>query len=252
MQSIKEHNLKANHNWSVIALRLYHSVCNLSKNTIWKQITTYRFECGHWCTLYAIYQRTQSESKSQHERCNVKRKQFCMQSIKEHNLKANHNPKREGSPWHRSVCNLSKNTIWKQITTAMAKKRIKGRLYAIYQRTQSESKSQLASANASSCASVCNLSKNTIWKQITTNSAVMFTTSPLYAIYQRTQSESKSQPRFGIVSVNPICMQSIKEHNLKANHNTWPSTMLSCNSVCNLSKNTIWKQITTQFGQLPR
>ncbi len=67
--------------------------------------------------LYAIYQRTQSESKSQLDTEGVETSLYCMQSIKEHNLKANH------------------NCFW-LISTPTA-------LYAIYQRTQSESKSQL-------------------------------------------------------------------------------------------------------------
>ncbi len=219
MQSIKEHNLKANHNCCSLVSCFIFSVCNLSKNTIWKQITTsINFYCGN-SFLYAIYQRTQSESKSQQP------------EIAQINI--------------GSVCNLSKNTIWKQITTSFGDSILVVRLYAIYQRTQSESKSQLnccdssrgnlcmqsikehnLKANHNSRAivykirySVCNLSKNTIWKQITTICM--------------------------LCKINCICMQSIKEHNLKANHNkrtTWNQN--NC-SVCNLSKNTIWKQITT-------
>ena len=92
--------------------------------------------------LYAIYQRTQSESKSQPKQFANASKAICMQSIKEHNLKANHN---------------------------------------------------LPEVDA--------------------------TVIDLYAIYQRTQSESKSQHVYGRVAKQCICMQSIKEHNLKANHN---------------------------------
>ncbi len=65
MQSIKEHNLKANHNCCMLYLYVF--------------------------VLYAIYQRTQSESKSQHVKKWHFAIKFCMQSIKEHNLKANHN-----------------------------------------------------------------------------------------------------------------------------------------------------------------
>ncbi len=142
MQSIKEHNLKANHN-SVAGTKITRiSVCNLSKNTIWKQITT--IDIGYF------------------QKC------VCMQSIKEHNLKANHNNLGCLESLSRSVCNLSKNTIWKQITTPRLSKRIRVCLYAIYQRTQSESKSQLLTTWRFLPVSVCNLSKNTIWKQITT------------------------------------------------------------------------------------
>ncbi len=196
MQSIKEHNLKANHN----ARGLWHyrkgSVCNLSKNTIWKQITTCWTKFSHYficmqsikehnlkanhnlgtrtqchTVLYAIYQRTQSESKSQLSNDNLLFNLICMQSIKEHNLKANHNKFFPRPHEMESVCNLSKNTIWKQITTILQPLAL-----PIF----------------------------------------------LYAIYQRTQSESKSQPQAQGKNAIVICMQSIKEHNLKANHNIFP------------------------------
>ena len=142
MQSIKEHNLKANHNCLIVLIERKRSVCNLSKNTIWKQITTQVALVKICGTLYAIYQRTQSESKSQREVNAIDDLQVCMQSIKEHNLKANHNEVAGIKQKDPSVCNLSKNTIWKQITTSDPKRIDQTHLYAIYQRTQSESKSQ--------------------------------------------------------------------------------------------------------------
>ena len=142
MQSIKEHNLKANHNELSSIKSSQDSVCNLSKNTIWKQITTPDVLFFVGGILYAIYQRTQSESKSQLALSLQMKFQVCMQSIKEHNLKANHNQLRSISIFKSSVCNLSKNTIWKQITTSSHNLWRKRNLYAIYQRTQSESKSQ--------------------------------------------------------------------------------------------------------------
>ena len=142
MQSIKEHNLKANHNSNKYGNWMPKSVCNLSKNTIWKQITTQVVWAKDATGLYAIYQRTQSESKSQPGQTTPTMSAICMQSIKEHNLKANHNSKLMTFFFGESVCNLSKNTIWKQITTARQSFVWNINLYAIYQRTQSESKSQ--------------------------------------------------------------------------------------------------------------
>ncbi len=142
MQSIKEHNLKANHNLALVLNPFLLSVCNLSKNTIWKQITTFDEYNVPGTTLYAIYQRTQFESKSQPPVKSKYRFWICMQSIKEHNLKANHNLTEEWLVKFGSVCNLSKNTIWKQITTMVGSQRLVKILYAIYQRTQFESKSQ--------------------------------------------------------------------------------------------------------------
>ena len=142
-----------------------------------------------------------------------------MQSIKEHNLKANHNQTRKLLTYDPSVCNLSKNTIWKQITTINVSSVMQLNLYAIYQRTQSESKSQRVAWCGAFVSSVCNLSKNTIWKQITTEGMSFAIDTFLYAIYQRTQSESKSQLWQHLPQTWLFCMQSIKEHNLKANHN---------------------------------
>ena len=271
MQSIKEHNLKANHNGLMVAEWTWSSVCNLSKNTIWKQITTSKWGNCKQSVLYAIYQRTQSESKSQRYLGIGLTPLICMQSIKEHNLKANHNVRTGILREVISVCNLSKNTIWKQITTADQQAKPHPALYAIYQRTQSESKSQpeqqaieaakicmqsikehnlKANHNSlshvfPSAQSVCNLSKNTIWKQITTCWRWCGNCGRLYAIYQRTQSESKSQLVLVTSTKWLVCMQSIKEHNLKANHNSCSILLNGVWSVCNLSKNTIWKQITT-------
>ena len=168
MQSIKEHNLKANHNSIAGGLAPELSVCNLSKNTIWKQITTVQYTTLYNHSLYAIYQRTQSESKSQLSGWILRGNWVCMQSIKEHNLKANHNKTNKGTGKQSSVCNLSKNTIWKQITTRVyidltrliCMQSIKEHNLKANHNDTEEAQSRIES--------VCNLSKNTIWKQITT------------------------------------------------------------------------------------
>ncbi len=144
--------------------------CNLSKNTIWKQITTRSFGGNKKWILDAIYQRTQSESKSQLALANASAQTNWMQSIKEHNLKANHNYLDYMPSVNATGCNLSKNTIWKQITTLLPKP----------------------------------------WFHLI-----------LDAIYQRTQSESKSQQFLVRAAPFRNWMQSIKEHNLKANHNVF-------------------------------
>ncbi len=230
MQSIKEHNLKANHNYICSIIGKFFSVCNLSKNTIWKQITTWWNKDNRAIILYAIYQRTQSESKSQQKRAKDPKPVLCMQSIKEHNLKANHNSLSFLLLLRVSVCNLSKNTIWKQITTLGDDPEPDAYLYAIYQRTLPLGRDE-TNLKANHNLALCRWPGHS-----------------LYAIYQRTQSESKSQLLAVWQVQGLICMQSIKEHNLKANHNYARQVVAACRSVCNLSKNTIWKQITTKNG----
>ncbi len=188
--------------------------------------------------LYAIYQRTQSESKSQLRTLPLPKYRLCMQSIKEHNLKANHNKTGNAFVCLFSVCNLSKNTIWKQITTILW-----SQIRSLICMQSIKEHNLKANHNVSGMMylkieSVCNLSKNTIWKQITTFWVNNLSKYNLYAIYQRTQSESKSQLTMYRATRLKVCMQSIKEHNLKANHNGSMSIIWPSMSVCNLSKNT--------------
>jgi hypothetical protein len=209
MQSIKEHNLKANHNhWN---LRTFWglSVCNLSKNTIWKQITTRQRTCYWRNRLYAIYQRTQSESKSQRNNVSCINNNICMQSIKEHNLKANHNYTfqrckythlyaiyQRTLPLGRDETNLKANhNIKREFVHLLS-------LYAIYQRTLPLGRDETNLKANHNCflsdqltqRSVCNLSKNT----------------PARAGWNK--SESKSQLDRLVNRWPVICMQSIKEH----------------------------------------
>ncbi len=207
---------------AVVFFKSASSVCNLSKNTIWKQITTHVVTQTIEQHLYAIYQRTQSESKSQ-----LSLARLCGKL---------------------SVCNLSKNTIWKQITTGSLLSSQFITLYAIYQRTQSESKSQpFAIKHCAKCFCMQSIKEHNL-KANHNSFSLSEAICNLYAIYQRTQSESKSQHERWFVRPLHFCMQSIKEHNLKANHNIELIIFALDLSVCNLSKNTIWKQITTSLA----
>ena len=93
-------------------------------------------------------------------------------------------------------------------------------LYAIYQRTQSESKSQLWN-KVTKTIFICTQSIKELNLKANHNFTLLPSIRPfLYAIYQRTQSESKSQPPHLLNNLPKLCTQSIKELNLKANHNT--------------------------------
>ena len=168
-----------------------------------------------------------------------------MQSIKELNLKANHNLYWLTEITNATVCNLSKNSIWKQITTS-GNLKIRGE--NCMQSIKELNLKANHNSNGTLCSTrktVCNLSKNSIWKQITTYLIHLSFLFRLYAIYQRTQSESKSQHKCYVDITTNNCMQSIKELNLKANHNKLCQPSPKPETVCNLSKNSIWKQITT-------
>ena len=84
---------------------------------------------------------------------------------------------------------------------------------------QSESKSQLAALTSADLLSVYQFFKDTIWKQITTNSRRAFN------IRQ--------------------CLSVLQRYNLKANHNRVRTICKKWKSVYQFFKDTIWKQITT-------
>ena len=146
---------------------------------------------------------------------------FCMQSIKEHNMKANHNLTTTDPVNNASVCNLSKNTIWKQITTIIVDLTPTDFLYAIYQRTQYESKSQrLIPIDGNLIVCMQSIKEHNM-----------------------KANHNFSTSKEGVT----FCMQSIpawlrhagrKEHNMKANHNLVVHVIMEDSSVCNLSKNT--------------
>ena len=90
-QSLKDTNLKANHNKEAILNGASNVVSNRSKILIWKQITT--------------------------ESVIPLPVMCCFQSLKDTNLKANHNAVVRHAVPFGVVSNRSKILIWKQITT---------------------------------------------------------------------------------------------------------------------------------------
>ena len=191
--------------------------------------------------------------------------------IKERKLKANHNIKNGELYCIGTECCLSKNANWKQITTNFFLFLFHSKLNVVYQRTQIESKSQLIQIIFAKCfywmlfikerklkanhnffwllkisaATECCLSKNANWKQITTFAFDYLQKQSLNVVYQRTQIESKSQPKYFFIQKCRYWMLFIKERKLKANHNADFINEVKQVTECCLSKNANWKQITT-------
>ena len=115
----QRYNLKANHNYSSGSCAFRIVVFQYVKDTIWKQITTGRRRSLSFYLLFFNTSKIQFESKSQHAG-GVTHNSWCCFSIRQrYNLKANHNYSESITARQFVVFQYVKDTIWKQITTAM-------------------------------------------------------------------------------------------------------------------------------------
>ena len=164
-----------------------------------------------------------------------------------------------------------KDTIWKQITTPPLLLCTESLLFFNTSKIQFESKSQRSHTwpgERPSCFSIrqrYNLKanhnkihianngkrvvfqyvKDTIWKQITTDSTVAMKVPTLFFNTSKIQFESKSQQNHYTQKLFQSCFSIRQRYNLKANHN-FPAPGSTINFVVfQYVKDTIWKQITT-------
>ena len=169
----------------------------------------------------------------------------CFSIRQRYNLKANHNCINGFPPQTKVVFQYVKDTIWKQITTLIGFMFSPYKLFFNTSKIQFESKSQPSmsivsmiiccfsirqrynlKANHNTRRRMCTdqavvfqYVKDTIWKQITTYTAVGVKRYLLFFNTSKIQFESKSQ-RWRLPSANGRSCFSIRQrYNLKANHN---------------------------------
>ena len=93
------------------------------------------------------------------------------------------------------------------------------KLFAILQKYEFSSKSQLCIYTIIICIVVCDTAKVRVFKQITTTSRMVFNLFALFAILQKYEFSSKSQ-RGAVRSVSPFCcLRYCKSTSFQANHN---------------------------------
>ena len=114
---VQSYNLKAIHNAWNFGTRDGQPVCEGCKVTIWKQFTT--IQCRYFLLgrLFVKGAKLQFESNSQRASPKGKLCTSCLWRVQSYNLKAIHNPQKEGQFIHIPVCEGCKVTIWKQFTT---------------------------------------------------------------------------------------------------------------------------------------
>ena len=169
-------------------------VCDTAKVRFFKQITTGLKICLIVIELFAILQKYDFSSKSQPLLC-------LLVAL-------------------GVVCDTAKVRFFKQITTVGYSSPCRYVLFAILQKYDFSSKSQLVWILSAISYVVCDTAKVRFFKQITTFADIFFQFSMLFAILQKYDFSSKSQPQFGQILAYNCCLRYCKSTIFQANHNS--------------------------------
>ena len=184
---------QANHNRILILSYRSSVVCDTAKVRFFKQITTYSRTSSSVPQLFAILQKYDFSSKSQHRLLMSLRSICCLRYCKSTIFQANHNPHFTLKCLVTVVCDTAKVRFFKQITTNSDKLHRYSLLFAILQKYDFSSKSQRNLGDFFSRAVVCDTAKVRFFKQITTRTMTFLYAFLLFVILQKYDFSSKSQ-----------------------------------------------------------
>ena len=246
---------QANHNKHHLYSAAAGVVCDTAKVRFFKQITTRVPRTSSCLQLFAILQKYDFSSKSQHSRYREEWRQGCLRYCKSTIFQANHN--RCGRAVRRwpVVCDTAKVRFFKQITTPLL---VPPWLMCCLRYC----KSTIFQANHN-CRYhrslipqvVCDTAKVRFFKQITTGNQDKRAVSQLFAILQKYDFSSKSQLKIWHNLPYVSCLRYCKSTIFQANHNAASMVAAAKAVVCDTAKVRFFKQITTalhhdalQFG----
>ena len=172
--------------------------------------------------LFAILQKYDFSSKSQLGVVQWFKLVSCLRYCKSTIFQANHNPTSRSSKRNSVVCDTAKVRFFKQITTQVRKWVVIVGLFAILQKYDFSSKSQLYLQEKFyryGCLRYC---KSTIFQANHNGGRTWKRTSPLFAILQKYDFSSKSQRPIWCITLQKV--------------------------VCDTAKVRFFKQITTGYG----
>mgnify|MGYP001693942124 CR=1 FL=1 len=121
------------------------------------------------------------------------------------------------------------------------------RLFAILQKYDFSSKSQLDCKDVRFLLVVCDTAKVRFFKQITTYIIVFVCLEMLFAILQKYDFSSKSQLQAPSAEPGAGCLRYCKSTIFQANHNSTAFLFLMVQVVCDTAKVRFFKQITTEL-----
>ena len=221
--------------------------------------------------LFAILQKYEFSSKSQLGHPHTGMNFSCLRYCKSTSFQANHNDVYQPPISGFVVCDTAKVRVFKQITTSIAGIAAAGALFAILQKYEFSSKSQLntflpfisacclryckstsfqANHNRSGAKKaneqvVCDTAKVRVFKQITTRSSSHWHELQLFAILQKYEFSSKSQRCLSTANKWFCCLRYCKSTSFQANHNKCSINGWFYKVVCDTAKVRVFKQITT-------
>ena len=220
-------------------------VCDTAKVRFFKQITTWAIPAIAVMWLFAILQKYDFSSKSQHAFRWLWITPSCLRYCKSTIFQANHNVgMRELNP-RAVVCDTAKVRFFKQITTINLKWHWILKLFAILQKYDFSSKSQHEQGNVAPNKVVCDTAKVRFFKQITTINSESDKLITLFAILQKYDFSSKSQLLFVLLLHLTSCLRYCKSTIFQANHNKNLNQDYLIEVVCDTAKVRVFKQSTT-------
>ena len=125
------------------------------------------------------------------------------------------------------------------------------KLFAILQKYDFSSKSQLANISIIVHYVVCDTAKVRFFKQITTEEYSFYGSNVLFAILQKYDFSSKSQREGGQPLFLDGCLRYCKSTIFQANHNGIMPIGINIPVVCDTAKVRFFKQITTRSSLWP-
>ena len=171
------------------------------------------------CVLFAILQKYDFSSKSQLKRTILSNIHSCLRYCKSTIFQANHNQLIHTKLYPIVVCDTAKVRFFKQITTAVCAYIPYRTLFAILQKYDFSSKSQHIQSKSPVIGVVCDTAKVRFFKQITTLHWLSSVRVVLFAILQKYDFSSKSQPDIQRTYSYISCLRYCKSTIFQANHN---------------------------------
>ena len=236
---------QANHNGHAYGLFPLCVVCDTAKVRFFKQITTSALALsGTGCCL-----------------------RYCKSTI----FQANHNKIRSDIQTQDVVCDTAKVRFFKQITTIKEPNPVVCCCLRYCKSTIFQANHNWLHNERLDRHVVCDTAKVRFFKQITTKFPPLLRLLTLFAILQKYDFSSKSQPAFAIVrpwwglfailqkydfssksqlrgiifDLNVSCLRYCKSTIFQANHNSGQSHLFTLPVVCDTAKVRFFKQITT-------
>ena len=216
------------------------------KSTIFQANHNKRYHLEYTEPLFAILQKYDFSSKSQPILSVDLNPHGCLRYCKSTIFQANHNIADEVDSIAKVVCDTAKVRFFKQITTIRGNRVQIERLFAILQKYDFSSKSQLIGDYSAQLHVVCDTAKVRFFKQITTGKGTSSGSGELFAILQKYDFSSKSQRERSERASARSCLRYCKSTIFQANHNHIAQSYVKLIVVCDTAKVRFFKQITTQ------